>query len=300
MGEAEERIITGKVTKNLFAPGSKSESEQFFITTDGGQQYVLRMAGDNPFENKKVEPFLDKRVQATGKGKNMFHGIFTATSIVEDVFHETFVVNGNLGELTEAPEIERRFLIRRFPKTISIMSDVKKIFIEQFYTPNGRFRAEHFPHEAGINGPTRNYVKNVKTPIEGMKFGKNEKEWKLNFDEMLSGVKNTTKLINKLRHSFHIGDIKWDVDQLDCGLVIAEAEMPSEDYPLVLPPFIQEVLIMEITGIKAFDNFSLAEPIYDAAIEAQEFEDEQETYMYDKIVRSRFSHYYDGYAGSGK
>lgn len=57
--------------------------------------------------------------------------------------------------------------------------------------------------------------------------------------------------------------LKWesDVFRRPMKLIMAEIEVPRKDYPLIIPDFIQEVLIMEVTHLKEFTNYSLATPI---------------------------------------
>ncbi|HEX3502662.1 MAG TPA: CYTH domain-containing protein [Xanthobacteraceae bacterium] len=52
-------------------------------------------------------------------------------------------------------------------------------------------------------------------------------------------------------------ELAWEIDEFsgaNAGLVIAEIELPSEDYPVELPPWIGQ----EVTGQKQYYNGSLA------------------------------------------
>jgi CYTH domain-containing protein len=54
--------------------------------------------------------------------------------------------------------------------------------------------------------------------------------------------------------------MKWEVDLFKdrCHLIIAEIEIPTEDYDLKIPEFINKKLLMEVTGLKQFTNRSLS------------------------------------------
>jgi hypothetical protein len=55
----------GKVTKQLFGKGSKSESETIFLDTEEGQ-YVLRREGGNPFHDPELHKLVGKTIRCTG------------------------------------------------------------------------------------------------------------------------------------------------------------------------------------------------------------------------------------------
>lgn len=62
-------VISGEVIKKTFAKGSKSEHDAIYIVTDQGE-FVLRKTDDNPFENKALQKFVGKKVNAEGKLKD--------------------------------------------------------------------------------------------------------------------------------------------------------------------------------------------------------------------------------------
>jgi hypothetical protein len=57
--------LTGRVTKKLFAAGSKSEHEAVMIVTDAGE-YVLRLRGGNPFVDDELEDLVGKKIRCHG------------------------------------------------------------------------------------------------------------------------------------------------------------------------------------------------------------------------------------------
>lgn len=57
--------LTGRVTKKLFAAGSKSEHEAVTLVTDKGE-YILRRRGGNPFFDQELESLVGKTIRCTG------------------------------------------------------------------------------------------------------------------------------------------------------------------------------------------------------------------------------------------
>lgn len=158
-------------------------------------------------------------------------------------------------------EIERRFLIRNCPFTVEPQFEpgddqnplgVKQLFIVQLYMPDGtRLRCEQPLHSP------REYIRTLKTTIPGQ-LGVREQEQSITESDFLSEIKHATKIISKIRRTFMDGDVKWDIDTFQFNLSVAEAEMPSEDHVLVVPDFIQSVILTEVTGNKDLSNFSMA------------------------------------------
>ena len=149
-------------------------------------------------------------------------------------------------------EIERRFLLKRMPELSCEYSNL----ITQFYVKeNGegvRYRGEL------IDGK-RVYTRTIKKDIENS-FAREEIEEETTQEEFIKHISNSDKIITKLRGVYDDGDVKWEIDQFKFfSLIIAEVEMPSEDYDLKIPKEISNVMIMEVTGMKEFNNFSLAD-----------------------------------------
>jgi len=57
--------LKGRVTKKLFAAGSKSEHEAVIIVTGAGE-YVLRRRGGNPFFDEELENLVGKKIRCDG------------------------------------------------------------------------------------------------------------------------------------------------------------------------------------------------------------------------------------------
>ena len=57
---------SGRVSRQLVAPGSKSEREAVVLDTDAGQ-FVLRRVGGNPFADPQLDDLVGKTVRAVGE-----------------------------------------------------------------------------------------------------------------------------------------------------------------------------------------------------------------------------------------
>ena len=55
----------GTVTQAVVSPGSKSERQAVVLDT-GGQRYVLRRRGGNPFRDAVLDGLVGKRLRAVG------------------------------------------------------------------------------------------------------------------------------------------------------------------------------------------------------------------------------------------
>lgn len=153
-------------------------------------------------------------------------------------------------------EIERKFLLKKLP----IIAPDDKIIVHQYYlkTKNGWERARSY--DSLKNGKI--YVHTIKTPVD--KFSNIEEEKELTPSEFVSFIKkcekNNSSFIRKMRYIYEVGDLKWEVDKfIDLSLIIAEIEIPSEDWDLVIPDFIEKIKLLEVTELKQFSNRSLSQ-----------------------------------------
>jgi hypothetical protein len=55
----------GKVSKKLYAPGSKSEHEAVMINLDEGE-FLLKRVGGNPFVDPVLESLVGKTIRCEG------------------------------------------------------------------------------------------------------------------------------------------------------------------------------------------------------------------------------------------
>ncbi len=59
-------MITGKVIKRLYAPGSKSERDAVMLATPEGE-FLLRREGGNPFRDEALEALVGKTIRCRGR-----------------------------------------------------------------------------------------------------------------------------------------------------------------------------------------------------------------------------------------
>jgi len=154
-------------------------------------------------------------------------------------------------------EIERKFLIKSIPSRKP--DEIIEIF--QWYYKN----------DQGIWERVRSCYSDIKgfyfihTIKKSISPGVNEEDEKIitsqDFNEFIKKCKlGQSRYISKERLVFIEGDLKWEVDVFNNGhhLIIAEVELPEEDYPVVIPKFIKDKLLMEVTGMKQFGNRNLS------------------------------------------
>lgn len=148
-------------------------------------------------------------------------------------------------------EIERRFLLKKEPNVVYDQI----LDIEQYYTPEGRFRKQ--------KGDT-DYIY-FKTNKKSIRVGVNEEiEVEITEEAFLQAIKTATKKISKRRGVIHSNGFKWEIDNfLTNSFIIAEVEVDTLDQltEVVLPSFIEEDLIIEVTPFKEFSNYNLANKI---------------------------------------
>jgi CYTH domain-containing protein len=161
-------------------------------------------------------------------------------------------VAANLAALAgDDRELERKYLLRGLPR-FDAPPEIEEI--EQGYLPGERV-VERL-RRVRTDGAER-YVRTVKSgtggsrieleePIEGEMF---ERLWPL----------TAGRRVRKRRYRLRDGAHAWDVDEyLDRELVVAEVELAVEDEEVRPPPWLQPVLLREITDEPSFSNRELA------------------------------------------
>ncbi len=156
-------------------------------------------------------------------------------------------------------EIERKFLLKAMPD----IKPTEIIKIDQYYFKNAAGTWERARSwNSNING--KSYIHTVKKSVskgvnlEDEKF-LTEKEFQQFKSHCLLST-TEARFITKERWIYPDGNLKWEVDLFkdNYHLIIAEIEIPSEDYNLVLPEFISKKSLLEVTGMKQFSNRSLS------------------------------------------
>ncbi len=158
-------------------------------------------------------------------------------------------------------EIERKFLL----KSLLDKKPAEVIKVRQWYLKVDDVWERARQMDSSVSG--KKWVHTVKTRISDLSGIEVEREIsKKEFNQFVRRCRNTrdnSRYIAKERHIYNSGGLKWEVDlfRQRCHIVIAEVEIPSEDYDLAVPEFIFRKILMEVTGIKQFSNRSLSEKV---------------------------------------
>lgn len=155
-------------------------------------------------------------------------------------------------------EIERKFLLKAVPD----LKPTEVIKIKQWYLKVEGIWERARSMESNIYGIK--WVHTIKTRISDISNLEEEYEMtKKDFDDFVKRCKSSkqnAKYITKERRIYPDGERKWEVDVFSqkCHIIVAEVEIPSEDYELEIPEFIQKKNLLEVTGMKQFSNRSLS------------------------------------------
>ena len=156
-------------------------------------------------------------------------------------------------------EIERKFLLKSMPEN----QPTEIIKIDQFYFKNKEGIWER-ARQCDSNTNGKKWIHTIKNRISDFSNEEIEKELtKKEFDKFKNRCykwRANSKHIKKERWIYPDGDLKWEVDLFKdrCHLIVAEIEIPTEDYEIKIPDFINKKLLMEVTGLKQFSNRSLS------------------------------------------
>lgn len=147
-------------------------------------------------------------------------------------------------------EKERKWLLKQVP--YHIFTNGKEVEIMQYYTDDGwRYRST-YDNETGEN--TYIKLKKVKT---GNGINQEVDIQEIEALEFLKGMDNPS--ISKTRHTLKVGKYTVEVDEFDSlNLCIMEIEDVDADEELDLPDWLTKEILMEVTGMEAFDNSNLA------------------------------------------
>ena len=151
-------------------------------------------------------------------------------------------------------EIERKFLVNEEKlNNIINKADIKGKYIIQGYIFNSKEKVVR----------VRMVDNNGYITIKGANVGMTRPEYEyeipvVDADEMLETMCDT--YIEKIRYLIKINDDTWEVDVFNgtnTGLIVAELEVPSEDYKFDIPDWIE----LEVTDdTKYYNNNLLKNP----------------------------------------
>jgi len=148
-------------------------------------------------------------------------------------------------------EIERKFLLKRFPKLEKINTVYQ---IQQWYHSDG------FRYRYQLEIPNGD-VKIFKTRKTNISKGVNQEEETIlsqnEFNELdLSNSLSIKKIRTVVKYKGH----KLEIDKYEgLNIVILEVELEDLNEKIPMPKYIDKEILYEVTGIKEFSNKSLAE-----------------------------------------
>lgn len=157
-------------------------------------------------------------------------------------------------------EIERKFLLKSLPT----IKPKEKIEIQQWYRKNSKGIWERaracYSDKKGFY-----FIHTVKTNISNITNIEDENIMTSSeFNKFVTKCKksNESRYISKDRliYNHPLDKLKWEVDVFNNGhhLIVAEIEIPSEDYNLLIPEFIHDKFLLEVTDLKQFNNKNLS------------------------------------------
>jgi len=148
-------------------------------------------------------------------------------------------------------EIERKFLLKRFPKLEKINTVYQ---IEQWYYSDGyRYRKQ-------LEVPTNklSIIRTKKTNISKGVF--QEEEVSLSLEEFNDLDLSNSISVKKVRTVVKYKGLKFEIDKYEnMNVVILEVELEDINQPISFPKYLEREILYEVTGIKEFSNRKLAE-----------------------------------------
>jgi CYTH domain-containing protein len=159
-------------------------------------------------------------------------------------------------------EIERKFLLKAMPD----LPAAEVVQIDQYYFKNKEGvweRARSW--DSNING--KRYIHTVKKSVsKGVNLEDEKDLTKEQFKKFIAKCKSgvvESRFIKKERWIYPDGNLYWEVDMFNSGhhLIVAEIEIPTKNYKVNIPKFIEDKLLLEVTGLKQFSNRNLSNKI---------------------------------------
>jgi CHAD domain-containing protein/CYTH domain-containing protein len=149
-------------------------------------------------------------------------------------------------------EIERKFLLRGMPK---LPEGAVRTEIVQGYLP-GQHLQERVRRVRRV-GEAPRYFRTVKLGSGLTRTEIEEEADQATFRRLWSLTRG--RRIRKLRFKVPDGGLTWEIDRFaGRRLVLAEIELPSEDYDVQVPDWLRDHVEREVTGDDAYVNINLA------------------------------------------
>lgn len=148
-------------------------------------------------------------------------------------------------------EIERKYLLDAMP---AMPRRTRRATIDQGWLPGDRLRERVRRMRAGDG---THYFRTVKSG-RGLQRIEIEEETTRRIFERLWPLTRGCRVRKRRWYREHEG-YTWEIDQfLDRDLVLAEVELPSTDAVAPFPPWLEAVLVRDVTGEAAYVNLALA------------------------------------------
>ncbi len=158
-------------------------------------------------------------------------------------------------------EIERKFLLKKFPFQVfeKYKKDLQILNIVQYYFfINGVWQRYRI---VKTKGKKTKYIHTIKKSIQPGIYEENERvvSEKDFLNKRKEHYKKDYAIIKKTRYVVKYKGLKFEIDvYLDLSLVILEVELPDLKHQFEYPNGLFEEIIIEVTGMKQFSNFSLS------------------------------------------
>ena len=156
------------------------------------------------------------------------------------------------------PETERKFLIAKpaLPALLALPGAAVTEILQTYLVaePGGTARVRRREGSGGIR-----YTATEKRRLSAMTAMEDERELtEAEYRALLRRADPALRPIEKTRVTLPHGDLLLEIDLYPFWdrTAVLEVELPSEDTPLALPPFL--TLLREVTGDLAYKNVSLA------------------------------------------
>ena len=159
-------------------------------------------------------------------------------------------------------EIERKFLLKSMPD----IPPAEIVKIDQFYLKNDIGTWER-ARSWDSNTKGKSWIHTVKKSVsKGVNLEDERSLKEKEFKEFKSKCLLSTtesRFISKERWIYPDGDLYWEVDIFNSGhhLIVAEIEIPTKNHKVNIPKFIDDKLLLEVTGLKQFSNRNLSNKI---------------------------------------
>ncbi len=149
-------------------------------------------------------------------------------------------------------EIERKFLLSALPARAR---RARPVLIEQGYLPGDRIQ-ERIRRVTAPTGRVR-WFRTLKSGHGLVRREVEEETTRRVFTAMWPLTRGAR--VRKRRYRVRHQGVAWELDDFaDRSLVLAEVELSSPDQAVELPPWLEAVLVREVTGDPAYANVTLA------------------------------------------